>query len=137
MPHITLPEGLPGIRGPMTFRPETARPLNDLVDVLPDDAEVEPDHVVLLEPAGARYSVNHLVIDRRAERPRVAAVALERRLCAALERLLFGDAIQVERRHSGLAERPQHLQDLAYDAAGLAHDVDLAFRLQGNHVRPR
>ena len=34
MPHITLPEGLPGIRGPMAFRPETAKPLNELVDVL-------------------------------------------------------------------------------------------------------
>ena len=34
MPHITLPDGLPGIRGPMAFRPETARPLNELVDVL-------------------------------------------------------------------------------------------------------
>jgi uncharacterized peroxidase-related enzyme len=34
MPHITLPAGLPGIRGPMAFRPETARPLNELVDVL-------------------------------------------------------------------------------------------------------
>jgi uncharacterized peroxidase-related enzyme len=34
MAHITLPEGLPGIRGPMAFRPETAKPLNDLVDVL-------------------------------------------------------------------------------------------------------
>jgi uncharacterized peroxidase-related enzyme len=33
MPHIALPE-LPGIRGPMAFRPETARPLNELVDVL-------------------------------------------------------------------------------------------------------
>jgi uncharacterized peroxidase-related enzyme len=33
MPHITLPD-LPGIRGPMAFRPETTRPLNDLVDVL-------------------------------------------------------------------------------------------------------
>jgi uncharacterized peroxidase-related enzyme len=33
MPHITLPD-FPGIRGPMAFRPETARPLNDLVDVL-------------------------------------------------------------------------------------------------------
>jgi uncharacterized peroxidase-related enzyme len=33
MPHIALPD-LPGIRGPMAFRPETARPLNDLVDVL-------------------------------------------------------------------------------------------------------
>ena len=33
MAHITLPD-LPGIRGPMAFRPETAKPLNDLVDVL-------------------------------------------------------------------------------------------------------
>jgi len=34
MAHITLPEGLPGIRGPLMFRPETAKPLNELVDVL-------------------------------------------------------------------------------------------------------
>src|SRR3984957_8119954 len=34
MAHIKLPEGLPGIRGAMAFRPETARPLNDLVEVL-------------------------------------------------------------------------------------------------------
>jgi uncharacterized peroxidase-related enzyme len=34
MAHITLPEGFPGIRGPMMFRPETAKPLNELVDVL-------------------------------------------------------------------------------------------------------
>src|ERR1039458_562644 len=34
MPHITLPPDLPGIRGAMAFRPETARPLNELVEVL-------------------------------------------------------------------------------------------------------
>ena len=34
MPHIQLPEGLPGIRGAMAFRPETAKPLNELVEVL-------------------------------------------------------------------------------------------------------
>jgi len=34
MPHIALPEGLPGIRGAMAFRPETAGPLNELVEVL-------------------------------------------------------------------------------------------------------
>ena len=33
MPHIALPN-LPGIRGAMAFRPETAKPLNDLVEVL-------------------------------------------------------------------------------------------------------
>lgn len=34
MPHIHLPEHLPGFRSTMAFRPETARPLNDLVEVL-------------------------------------------------------------------------------------------------------
>ena len=34
MPHIPTPEGLPGIRGLFAFRPETAWPLNELVDVL-------------------------------------------------------------------------------------------------------
>lgn len=34
MAYITLPEGLPGIRGPMAYRPETARPLNALAEVL-------------------------------------------------------------------------------------------------------
>lgn len=34
MPHINLPEQLPGIRGPMAFRPDTAAPLNALADVL-------------------------------------------------------------------------------------------------------
>src|SRR3954451_20261888 len=34
MAHIPLPDGLPGIRGPMMLRPETAKPLNELVDVL-------------------------------------------------------------------------------------------------------
>ena len=34
MAHIELPPGLPGIRALLTYRPDTARPLNDLVDVL-------------------------------------------------------------------------------------------------------
>lgn len=34
MPHIALPDGLPGIRGAMAFRPATAKPLNELVEVL-------------------------------------------------------------------------------------------------------
>ena len=34
MPHIALAEGIPGILGPMFFRPETAKPLNDLAEVL-------------------------------------------------------------------------------------------------------
>jgi uncharacterized peroxidase-related enzyme len=34
MAHINLHNEFPGIRGPMMFRPETAKPLNELVDVL-------------------------------------------------------------------------------------------------------
>jgi uncharacterized peroxidase-related enzyme len=34
MAHIQLTEGLPGIRGPMVFSPETTKPLGDLVQVL-------------------------------------------------------------------------------------------------------
>jgi len=34
MAHITLEEGLAGIRGPMAFSPETAGPLNALAEVL-------------------------------------------------------------------------------------------------------
>lgn len=34
MAHINLPEGLPGIRGPMAFRPETSKPLNELAEIL-------------------------------------------------------------------------------------------------------
>jgi len=34
MAYIDLPPGLPGIRGPLAFRPETAAPLNELVDIL-------------------------------------------------------------------------------------------------------
>jgi uncharacterized peroxidase-related enzyme len=34
MPHINLPDGLQGIRSAMAFRPETAKPLNELAEVL-------------------------------------------------------------------------------------------------------
>ena len=34
MAHVPLPDGMPGIRGLMAFRPETALPLNQLVEVL-------------------------------------------------------------------------------------------------------
>jgi hypothetical protein len=34
VPHIDLPEGIPGIRSALTFRPETAAPLLQLAEVL-------------------------------------------------------------------------------------------------------
>lgn len=37
MPHIALPEGYPGIRSLFMYSPDTARPLNDLVQTLLHD----------------------------------------------------------------------------------------------------
>lgn len=37
MAHIDLGNDLPGIRGPMAYRPETAKPLNELAEVLLHD----------------------------------------------------------------------------------------------------
>lgn len=34
MPHLPFPDHLPGILGPMVFRPETAAPMNELAEVL-------------------------------------------------------------------------------------------------------
>ena len=34
MAHIKLSDGLPGIRGPMALRPETAKPMSELAEVL-------------------------------------------------------------------------------------------------------
>jgi uncharacterized peroxidase-related enzyme len=34
MPHISLPEGLPGITSAFAFRPETAKPMRELAEVL-------------------------------------------------------------------------------------------------------
>lgn len=38
MPHIAIPEGLPGIRGPLSLRPDVAQPLSALMEVLMRDA---------------------------------------------------------------------------------------------------
>ena len=34
MPHITIPEGLPGIIGPLSLRPDVAKPLSEFCEVL-------------------------------------------------------------------------------------------------------
>jgi hypothetical protein len=33
MPHLDVPEGAPGIVGPLNYRPETGRPLTELAEV--------------------------------------------------------------------------------------------------------
>ena len=40
MAHIPVPENMPGIRGLMAFRPETALPLNMLAELAAKDFEL-------------------------------------------------------------------------------------------------
>ena len=62
MAHIQVPEGLPGIRGLLAFRPETAKPLGELADVLlhspstlsPGERELIAAHVSRLNECTAR-----------------------------------------------------------------------------------
>ena len=37
MPHIEIPEGIPGIRGPLSLRPDVAKPLSGFMEVLMRD----------------------------------------------------------------------------------------------------
>lgn len=39
-PYISIPEGLPGIRGPLSLRPDVAQPLSELAEVLMRDEHV-------------------------------------------------------------------------------------------------
>ncbi len=34
MPHIPIPDGIPGPRGPMLFRPEVIPPMSEMAEVL-------------------------------------------------------------------------------------------------------
>jgi uncharacterized peroxidase-related enzyme len=49
MPHIALPEGLPGISAGFAFRPETAKPMRDLA------------HILLHEPNGLTPGERELI----------------------------------------------------------------------------
>lgn len=46
MAHIEFTPGVPGIRGPMLFSPETARPINDLANILLRTNASRPDQTL-------------------------------------------------------------------------------------------
>jgi uncharacterized peroxidase-related enzyme len=43
MPHISLPQGLPGISSGFAFRPETAKPMRELAHILLHEPNSEPN----------------------------------------------------------------------------------------------
>jgi uncharacterized peroxidase-related enzyme len=73
MPHIAPLESQRGIRGAMAFRPETARPLNDLVEVLlrapnslsPGERELIATYVSYLNDCHYCQSIHGAIAVRR------------------------------------------------------------------------
>jgi uncharacterized peroxidase-related enzyme len=94
MPHISLPEGLPGIVGPLAYRPETARPLLELAETLlrgantltPAEREMIAAHVSYRNEcdfcqlshsaaAAAHLQGNYDLVDQVKVNPEAAAVS--------------------------------------------------------------
>ena len=75
MPHIELPDGLPGILGPIAFRPDTVEPLNKLADLdVKQDTEsagVSDKLKALLAIAGKVQSGGKNVLAEDIERARL------------------------------------------------------------------
>ena len=59
------------------------------------DAEIKSDNIAVLQLQFAGNAVNHLMIDRGAERLGIAAVSFERRLGPVLSRLFFRDSYPI------------------------------------------
>src|SRR5450830_701977 len=102
-----------------------------------DGAQVEPHDVARLEDAlRRRNAVHDLVIDRDAERLRIAAIARKRGLSAARRDAGRRDAVDLLGRPAGPACRDALGQRLVHDAGGVLHLEDLGLALAGDHAVP-
>ena len=64
-------------------------------------ADVDRDHVALVQhPPARRDPVDHLLVDRRADRRRVAVIPLERRHRAGRRDPLLRQRVEIRRRHA-------------------------------------
>ena len=82
MPHIDLPDGLPGIRAGFAFRPETAKPMRELA------------HILLHEPSSLTPGERELIATFVSSRNNTTFCALSHGAAAANH---LGDASVVER----------------------------------------
>ncbi len=103
------------------------------VETLEEDSEIEADDVALLEDAARGDAVNDLLVDRDADRGRVAAVALEGRDGPELPGPLLRVEVEVPRPQSRPDERLELAEDGGHDAAALAHGLDLGRGLEDDH----
>ena len=116
------------------------RPGAVAVPAVVDRAGVDRHDLAVADRPVAGDAVDDLVVDRDAEagRERVAAVAvaLERRHRAGVADVLLGEPVEVAGRDAGLQLGLDEGEDLGDDPAGVAHLLDLAAGLAGDHVRP-
>ena len=132
MPHIPIPDDLPGIRGLMAYRPETAAPINQLVEVLlqgphsltKGEREMIATYVSTLNEC--RYCASiHGAIARAhlgPEAPLVARVATDPATAPISDRLraLLRIAAKVQQGGRGVTE-----QDVAAARAEGATDLEI------------
>ncbi len=91
MPHINLPEGLPGISAGFAFRPETAKPMRELA------------HILLHEPSSLSPGERELIATYVSSRNCTTFCALSHGAAAANH---LGDAALVERVKSDFLTAP-------------------------------
>ena len=97
-------------------------------------AQIQPDDIAVLELPFRRNPVDHLLVHRRTQRLGIPAVPLERRGRALRPDRLFGDAVQLIRRHAGPHRLLEQDQCLRHNSRRLRHDCDLVRRLENDHT---
>src|SRR6185437_1426015 len=82
-----------------------------------------------------RNSVHHFVVDRRAQRLRIAVIILERRPRFMLPRVLLGHFVQFLGGHSRLHFLPQFRQRAPHNQSRAVHCFQLRRGTADNHSR--
>src|SRR4030065_66938 len=103
------------------------------VPTQPRGAAIEADDGALLEDAARGDAVDDLLVDRDADRGRIAPVALERRHGPELTGPLLGVEVEIPRPDAGPDERLELAEDRGHDAAALAHGLELGRGLEDDH----
>ena len=112
MPHISLPDGLPGITSAFAFRPETAKPMRELAEVLLRGPNT-------LTSGGAMAGVTEVaVVARRDEGGDGLALGARQRVRAAEQH--FGELAHRPRRLGPEGERTDDPRE-AFGQADVRH----------------
>ena len=99
--------------------------------------QVDRDDVPFAQLATRRDAVNHLFVDRRANRGGVPMVPLERRFAAVVPQAALRMGIEVGGRDAGRDHGPELRKDLGHESVRGAHPLELCCRLADDHASAR